>query len=45
MIEEDKVEFYVCSICSVICDSFVIFEFYFNGCKYVVMVEKYVEVS
>ncbi|KAG5412190.1 hypothetical protein IGI04_008509 [Brassica rapa subsp. trilocularis] len=43
VIEEDKAEPYVCSICSVICDSPAIFESHLNGRKHAAMVEKHAE--
>lgn len=45
VIEEDKAEPYVCSICSVICDSPAIFESHLNGRKHAATVEKHAEVS
>ncbi|CAG7896014.1 unnamed protein product [Brassica rapa] len=43
VIEEDKAEPYVCSICSVICDSPAIFESHLNGRKHAATVEKHAE--
>ncbi|CAH8362064.1 unnamed protein product [Eruca vesicaria subsp. sativa] len=40
---EDKAEPYVCSICSVICDSPAIFESHLNGRKHADMIDKYSE--
>ncbi|KAF2560248.1 hypothetical protein F2Q70_00018832 [Brassica cretica] len=43
VIEEDKAEPYVCSICSVICDSPAMFESHLNGRKHAATIEKHAE--